>query len=459
MEILLENRGLAMENLTYEAVIENESLVDYEGRVGFKQIWNRTVNVTRETKRLSAELATIGGSRYSEVALVLEDPDGMASEEHADLGSGYLGPVEVSNPQAGRWLINVYGYNVPEAGQPFRLTVKQYSEEPWSWITASGPERLEAGSNGTVQASLAIPRNPAQHQLEGYIKIQANNSSIEIPVSVSLAGSELLGLSSEEVLDEDNDGRHDQLVLGFGVNVTIPDEFRLEGVANDCQGRRISVIDQSQRLDDDGVIQVNISGTDIWRAAKCSPVKIENLVLYDNAGNHLDRYEEDINIDRDPKEFQAPPAYISGFVNQTTPEAIAIGVNLSVTKPGAYRIAGAILDDSGEEIGYESIEERLNPGNYTLSLKFSPSDFMTNEEISRVRLVDLILTSSEVELEEIDLAWSSEEMDPQGFEADAGVSRASQDFAAPEGSDSDEFPFPAAAGAVLRRENGTAVIS
>jgi len=127
----------------------------------------------------------------------------MASEEHADLGSGYLGPVEVSNPQAGRWAINVYGYNVPETGQPFRLTVKQYKEEPWSWISISGPDRLEAGGNQTLRASLALPQIPAQHQLQGYLKIWANNSSIQIPVSISLAGSRLVGLSSEEVLDED----------------------------------------------------------------------------------------------------------------------------------------------------------------------------------------------------------------------------------------------------------------
>ncbi len=460
IEILLENRGLAMENLSYAAVIENESLVEYEGRVGLKQIWNQTVNVTDETIRLSAELATIEGSRYSEVALVFEDPDGMASEEHADLGSGYLGPVEVSNPQAGRWAINVYGYNVPETGQPFRLTVKQYKEEPWSWISISGPDRLEAGSNQTLRASLALPQNPAQHQLQGYLKIWANNSSIQIPVSISLAGSGLVGLSSEKVLDEDEDGKHDQLVLGFGVNVTIPGNFRLNGVVNDCLGNRIDVIDQSQRLDEDGDIHVNVSGTDIWRAAKCGPIRIENLVLYDNTGNYLDRYEEDIRIDRDPKEFQAPPAYISGFVNQTTMEVIAVGVNLSVTKPGTYRIDGFILDDSGKEIGYEKVEERLNPGNHTLSLEFSPSDFIILEEVSRVRLVDLVLTSDGEVLENRDLAWTSEEMDPLAFRAvpGSGEAMASQESVVPAGSDSN-LPFPAAEGAVLRRENGTVVIS
>jgi len=83
-----------------------------------------------------------------------------------------------------------------------------------------------------------------------------------------------------------------------------------------------------------------------------------------------------------------------------------------VTKPGTYRIDGFILDDSGKEIGYEKVEERLNPGNHTLSLEFSPSDFIILEEVSRVRLVDLVLTSDGEELENRDLAWTSEEMDP-----------------------------------------------
>lgn len=460
LKIRLENKGPAVEDLSYVAVIENESLTEYAGRVGFKQIWNRTVNVSNESIRLSAELVTLDGSRYSEVALVLEDPEGMASEENADLGSGTLGPVEVSDPQAGRWVINVYGYNVPEAGQPFRLAVRQYSEEPWSWISLHGPEKLEAGSNQTLQAELTLPQSPAQHHLSGYIRIRADNNSIDIPVTVSIAGSKIAGLSREEVLDEDGDGRYDRLVLGFGVNTTIPGEFRLEGVLDDCRGNRIDVIDQGLRLDEDGEIRVNISGTDIWRAGRCGPLRVENLVLYDNAGNYIDRYGEDISIDQDPRSFQAPRAYICGFVNQTTPEAIAIGVNLSVTRAGAYQIDGFLLDDSGEEIGYERVKKSLNPGNYTIRLQFDPGEFMKLERAGRARLVDLVLSSNGEELDSRELAWSSEEMDPAAFREGSGA----EEIKASQGSEisagfEPPLPFSAPARAVLRRENGTVIIS
>ena len=462
--ILLENEGPILENLSYSVVIENESLMEYEGIVGLKEIWNRTVNVTNETRRLSVELATIEGSRYSEVALVLEDPDGMASEKNADLGSGYLGPVEVSIPKAGRWVINVYGYNVPKEGQPFRLTIKQYAERPWSWVNVSGPNRLESGGNGTLLASLFVPKMPGLYQLDGYIKVSSDNSTIEIPVSVSLKGSEIRGLNSEEVQDVDGDGRFDLLTLGFGVNVSIPGEFRLEGVANDCQGNRIDVIDQSLRLDETGEILVNISGTDIWAGGQCGPMKIENLILYDKVGNYLDRYKGDISINRSPKEFQAPAAYITGFVNQTTNDSIAVGVNLSVTKPGSYQIAGFMVDDAGDDIGYESMEKSLERGNYTLSLQFSPADFMMLEDVSSVTLVDLVLTSGEDELEKRDIAWTSGLMDPGAFRTGVGGSRASNDSvglagSGSAGSDSADFPFSGAAGAVMRRVNGTVVIS
>ena len=132
-----------------------------------------------------------------------------------------------------------------------------------------------------------VPKMPGLYQLDGYIKVSSDNSTIEIPVSVSLKGSEIRGLNSEEVQDVDGDGRFDLLTLGFGVNVSIPGEFRLEGVANDCQGNRIDVIDQSLRLDETGEILVNISGTDIWAGGQCGPMKIENLILYDKVGSYL----------------------------------------------------------------------------------------------------------------------------------------------------------------------------
>ena len=45
------------------------------------------------------------------------------------------------------------------------------------------------------------------------------------------------------------------LTLDFGLNITTPGEYRLEGVLNDCKGSRIELIDQSLRLEKSGNIK------------------------------------------------------------------------------------------------------------------------------------------------------------------------------------------------------------
>ncbi len=100
-----------------------------------------------------------------------------------------------------------------------------------------------------MEANITIPEDPSLHRLDGYIKISSDNHTFEIPVSVTIAGPKLQGLTSEEVVDSDNDGKFDLLALGFGLNITTPGEYRLEGVLNDCNGSRIELIDQSRRLE------------------------------------------------------------------------------------------------------------------------------------------------------------------------------------------------------------------
>ena len=268
--------------------------------------------------------AAVGGNLANEVALVFETPGGIGKEENTALGSGHIGPVEIINPEPGNWTLKVYGYNVPDTGESFKVSLKEYEEAQWSWITTKGPERLESDSNGTVVANLTIPERPSIHRLDGYIKISSDNYTVEIPVSVTLTGPKLQGLTRVAVVDSNKDGQFDLLTLGFGLNTTTPGEYRLEGALNDCSGNRIELIDQSQRLEKTGSIDVNISGTDIWRRGMCGPMQIQNLILRDDRGNFIDRFEGNITINRDPRQFQAPAAYLTGFVNQTTQDSIAI---------------------------------------------------------------------------------------------------------------------------------------
>ncbi len=333
------------------------------------------------------------------------------------LGSGHIGPVEIINPELGNWTLKVYGYNVPDTGASFKVSLKEYEEAQWSWITTKGPERLESDSNGTVEANLTIPERPSLHSLDGYIKISSDNYTVEIPVSVTLTGPKLQGLTREEVVDSNKDGQFDLLSLGFGLNTTTPGEYRLEGVLKDCSGNRIELIDQSQRLEKTGSIDVNISGTDIWRKGKCGPMQIQNLILRDDRGNFIDRFDGNITINRDPRQFQAPAAYLTGFINQTSQDFIAIGVNVSVIKPGSYTLRGTIADDAGEVLGTQTVKSNLVPGNTTIALQFDPTQFIMQDEISSVHLINLVLSKDSLELERNDDAWSSGDMDSQAFNA------------------------------------------
>ncbi len=449
-QFALRNLGRSLQNLSYSGVIENTTIREFEGHVGYKETWNKTVNVTKSTKKISAELSSVGGSNDSEVALVFENPKGTASEENVALGTGDIGPVEISNPMLGNWTLKVYGYNVPESGESFRVRVKEYAEEEWTWITTSGPERLESDSNGTVEANLTIPEGTWLPRLDGYIKISSDSHTFEIPVSVTIAGSRLTGLTEEKAIDRDKDGLFDDLTLDFGLNITAPGEFRLNGVLVDCSGNWIGTIDRSFLLKESGSIMVNASGTDIWRYGKCGPLRIQNLILYDKSGSYIDRFDKEIIINREPKEFQPPVAYLTGeYVNRTTRSAIVIGVNVTVIKPGRYKLQGIIVDDAGDEVGEKIVESNLYAGNVTMLLQFDPALFRSLGEVSAVHLVDLVLSQGTRSLERREEAWSSQDMDPQAFEVGTEVR-----------SSSSGRPVVKLGGASgVRLENGTAVIS
>jgi hypothetical protein len=425
-QFIVKNFGSPLDNLSYSAVIENSTFQEFEGNVGYKETWNRSLIVTERTKMISAQLKTVGGSNESEVALVFENPEGIAKEENAALGSGDIGPVDIYNPEVGRWTLKVYGYDVPELGQPFIVSFKEYTEEEWSWIKTNGPEQLESDSNGTVKANITIPIETSLPRLDGFIKIASGDQTIQIPVSVVVKGSKLQGLTLAEAIDGNKDGYFDYLNLDFGLNVTAPGNFRLEGVLTDCMGSRIKPIDRRFRLEKSGNITVNINGSDIWRKGKCGPLEIQNLILYDERGTFIEMFETNITIKRDPQQFQPPAAYFSdSFVNETTSNKIRIGVNLSVIKPGDYQVSGTIVDDQGETLGENVVESKLMPGNATLVLEYSPLEFIVKGDVSQVHLVDLVLRQRANELERKDEAWSSGDMDPKGFKSGAGANEIS----------------------------------
>ncbi|MDM7934820.1 MAG: S8 family serine peptidase [Methanothrix sp.] len=438
----LENRGLPLHNLSYDAVIERVSSRDLYGTVGYKEVWEETMNVTESTRRISARLFSHGAGNQSQILLVLESPAG--EPEDAALGSGDLGPIEIYGPGAGPWKVKVYGYEVPPEGQSFGVQLKEYTEDPWTWVLAEGPKSLDGESNGTLEATITVPRNASLKRLDGIIKISSDIQELEIPVSVVLQGSSIEGLVSYEATDSTRDGYFDLLTLCIGVNVTSPGDYRIEGQLSDGDGNTIELFSRDDRLEWSGLVNISINGSDIWRRGRAGPLKIRNLILYDSAGGLVDSHEGDITLPMEPGQFQPPAAYITGITNLTTQRSIRVGVNITVTRPGSFQLSGTLLDDLGEEIGEKVVSADLSPGNFTLELEYNPARFVMLGRGSSVHLVDLVLSLGGDVLERREEAWSSGVLDPGGFRG--GVST---------GTRGNYEGGPA----VIVRRNGTAIIS
>ena len=424
-QFALHNVGKSLENISYSGVIDSSTSEEREGSVQQKETWEWAVNASNSTNKLSATLLTDDKTNSSELALVLENPEGKPYD--ALLGAGDLGPLEVSSPEAGTWKVKVFGNDVRgDEGQGFRILLKSYGQDPWSWIDTDGPARLESNQSGILTANLTIPERIAQARRDGYIKISSESQSFEIPVSVTISGTRLEGLSEENVTDRDGDGLFDLLTLGFGINISEdaadPLQYSLKGVLTDCNGSRIEELDKRFSLDQSGIVSVDIRGTDIWRNGECGPLAVENLILYDLAGTYIDRFEEEIEIDHDPNEFQPPAAYLTGeYLNRTDGEFIIIGVNLTVEKPGRYGLQGTIVNDYKEELDSESEEVNLQAGNATVELGFDSEEFVKIDEVSRIHLLDLVLSRDGTELEREEYPYVTDEMDPKAFSSGPSI--------------------------------------
>ncbi len=448
IQFTVENRGPPLNNLSYQGLIENITASDFQGSVESKKIWESSIYVQSETRRISAKLSKEGNE--SELLFLFEDPNGEPAD--AALGTENLGPIEALSPATGIWKVRVYGYDVPSGEQQFTVRLTQYTDERWTWIATNGPRAIDSDSSATINASITVPKNTSVHNLAGYIEISSAdaNRSIQIPVSVNVASSYLEGLNYSDAKDLNKDGYFDNLVLGFGVNSTASGNYRVEGSLTDCEGFLIDQFNGSSRLNGHGVIEVAVNGSDIWEKGKCMSLRVENLLLYSDRGELLDRYNGNITVDRSPKEFQPPAAYFTNeFSNETASGKIRIGVGIDVILPGTYQVSGRLVDDSGNEIGTDTISSKLGAGNTTLYLEFNPTKFAMLGKSSRMHLVDVVLTLNGATLERKDTAWVSGIVNPKGlipgFPAAARANNSTDSNSSKSG--------------VLKRENGRVVIS
>ena len=94
-------------------------------------------------------------------------------------------------------------------------------------------------------------------------------------------------------------------------------------------------------------------------------------------------------------------------------------MNLTVEKPGRYELEGTIVNDYKEELDSESEEVDLPAGNVTVELGFDSEEFVRIDEVSRIHLLDLVLSRDGVELEREEYPYVTDEMDPKIFSTPA----------------------------------------
>lgn len=412
----LRNGGPPLANVTYVGMMEKVEKVAWNDSIGDKVIWTVPIEVPANVTRLGVRLTW--DDPDSDLALLLFNQRGRPVD--VSYGGEVVEVTGASHPAPGIWRAIVYGYHVTtKARQTFDLEATFYLQDTWSWVSAEGPDRLDSGTEGSFNATIAVPPDAPSAGLEGYIQIRSDEDRFTIPVSITVAGAALTGSSRTELFDEDGDGLYERLCVEVGVDVTSPGVYRVEGSLLDGNGSSIGWFGSTEELEASGSIEICVSGTDIWSRGRCGPLSLENLFLYNGEGEIIDRYQGNITIFQCPQDFQPLSARFTGiFVDETkeaAPEAIVIGVEVAVQTSGSYEIAGRLVDDEGFEIDRTEVLVNLEAGVSTVPLAFNPIRFIVKNAPSRLHLKDLTLRQDGEEIGLVEKAFSTEAHRPEAF--------------------------------------------
>jgi len=418
----LKNGGPALANVTYVGMMENVEKEEWADSIGDKVIWTVPIEVPSNVTRLGVSLSW--DDPDSDLALLLFNENGRPVD--VSYGGDVKEEVGGTHPGPGIWRAIVYGYHVTtKARQPFDLEATFYVQETWSWVSATGPERLDSGTEGTVNATVTVPSDAPSSGLEGYIQVRSDEDRFTIPVSLTVAGASLTGESKTDLIDRDGDGLYEKLCIEVGVDVTAPGDYRIEGSLLDGNGSAIDWLGSTERLEGDGSIEICVNGSDIWSRGKCGPLSLENLFLYNGEGDIIDRYVGNVTIFKCPEDFQPLSARFTGeFVDETLastsdagtkPDMIVINVEVAVQTPGSYKVSGRLFDDDGFEIDSVEVAATLEEGVQVVALTFNPLKFIMKKTPSRLHLEDLTLSRNGEVIDSRTEAWSTGAYKPEDF--------------------------------------------
>jgi hypothetical protein len=414
-EIKLINGGSSINDLGYSCTIANKSTTSFHGEVAKGETWEKYVNIEANVSRLSLRLNW--KDKKSDLDLEIYDVSGDL--EDYSYGTNKPEVLEVYNPSSGKHKIAVEGEKVPlgkEKSQPFDLYIISYSMDRDQFVKASGPSSLESEANGSIGVSARVPAQMAGQVEQGYLEIKADNESYRIPLVFTVAGASIKGISNITFNDSDKDGSTNTLTIGVNVSTSIPGIYKVQGAMTDCSGRMIGWLSNLSKIDQSGIVSLDMDGREIWKKGGCKPLKVGDLLLYNLQDELVGRYNASKTIDKSPDDFQAPAAYFNGsFANLSAVmngaiSKIAVEVGISVIKSGNYWIWATLQDEDNYKIATYDRELNLSTGNHTIIIEFNPSRIDGLEEKSILHLRDLTLTYNEEDIDEIREAWASGEM-------------------------------------------------
>jgi len=410
---LLSNGGVALTDLSYSGGVDNATSVMVQGSIEDGRIWERAIEIPAGTSRLALQLTWPG--EYSDLDLKLYDP----SSDLAAKSEGFKNSenLEVFDPNPGRWVVHVLGYDV-RGGRPqtFDLGVTRSIRGLWPWINATGPSSLPAGQSAWINVSMQVPRSGSLQDVQGYLEIRSPVQTHQIPVLFTIAGAQIEGINPPTMQDLGGDGLLDRIQMGVSVNAVLPGSYRVEGGLLDCRGSLVKWLSNTSSLSGAGTIELDAGGKEIWRNAACGPLHLGELVLFNPDGEFIGRFQADMTIDRAPGDFQPPAAYFNGtFVNLSMETGgvisrVVVGAGVSVLDMGSYRVKASLQDKDGVEMAIYDRTLDLSRGNHTALLEFNPAKASMLAKTARLYVRDLSISRAGQEVDRIDEAWSSGSM-------------------------------------------------
>jgi tetratricopeptide (TPR) repeat protein len=206
-QFIIDNRGLARNNLSYSGVIDNISVLTFGGSIGRKDLQEKFFDVQSGTSRISADMRDLSGK--GDIAFLLLNPE--EKRVYAAVGSETTGSPDVVRPEPGKWRLWIYGNNVPtDHNESFSINVTRDGKN-WTWISAKGPESIPYGSIVVINATLNIPKNATNEMLKGFIEINSVTPfSIPVKVNVDEKSTLPVNATTKKTIKLSNDSEFSQ---------------------------------------------------------------------------------------------------------------------------------------------------------------------------------------------------------------------------------------------------------